>query len=230
MLDLFRSMDRRRLRALKKAQHPVMRAYLSKPFPQERWDWKLAQIISLDFETTGLDPVRHHILSYGSVEVFRGAVIFASATQQFIRSKASIPESSAVIHGITDDAARSGQPLKEALPLLLEQLSGKLLLVHYKRVELGFLDTACRALYGSPFLIPTIDTLELAQRALKLRDRGVGPNQLRLFNLRDTYGLPRYSAHNSLYDAITTAELFLALAAEISPRAELNIGELLTRG
>ena len=229
MLDQFRSMNRRRLRLLKKTKHPVMQAYLSKPFPQESWDWRLAQFVSLDFETSGLDPVRHHILSYGGVEVFRGAIIFGSATQQFIRSKDSIPESSAVIHGITDDAARAGRPLKEALPLLLELLSGKLLLVHYRSVELGFLDAACRSLYGSPFLIPTIDTMELAQRVLKLRDRGVGPNQLRLFNLRDSYGLPRYRAHDSLYDAITTAELFLVLAAEISPKSELRIGQLLTR-
>ncbi len=207
-----------------------MQSYLSNPFQSEKWSWKSAQIVSLDFETTGLDPNQHHLLSYGSVEISRGAIRFGSAMHQFIRSKTSIPESSAVIHGITDDAARAGRPLKEVLPLLLEQLSGKLLLVHYSRIELGFLDAACRALYGSPFLIPTIDTLELAQRVLKLRDYGVGPNQLRLFNLRDNYGLPRYSAHNALYDAITTAELFLVLAAEISPKGELNIGELLTRG
>lgn len=205
-----------------------MQSYLSNPFPPERWSWKSAQIVSLDFETTGLDPHNHQILSYGSVEISRGAIVFGSAMQQFIRSETSIPQSSAVIHGITDDAASAGRPLDEVLPILLAGLSGKLLLVHYKRIEIGFLDAACRSLYGSPFLIPTIDTLELARRVLKLRDYGVGPNQLRLFNLRDTYGLPRYSAHNALYDAITTAELFLALAAEISPKAELRLGKLLS--
>jgi len=226
---MFRSADKRRLRALRQASHPVMQSYLSNPLPSEKCNWKSAQIVSLDFETSGLDPQRHQLLSYGCVEISSAAIVFGSARHEFIRSDATIPESSAVIHGITDDAARAGRPLKQVLPELLEVLSGKLLLVHYRRIELGFLDAACRALYGSPFLIQTIDTLELAQRVLKLRDYGVGPNQLRLFNLRDNYGLPRYSAHDAMYDAITTAELFLVLAAEISPKAKLSVGQLLTR-
>ena len=40
---------------------------------------------------------------------------------------------------------------------------------------------------------------------------------LRLFNLRPRYNLPRYKAHNALSDAIATAELFMALAAEMAP-------------
>lgn len=229
MLGLFQSSDKRRLRALRKASHPVMQSYLSNPFPLEKSNWKTATIVSLDFETTGLDPQSDQLLSYGCVEISNGAILFGSAKHELIRTDLTIPESSAVIHGITDDAASAGRSLKEALPELLERLSGKLLLVHYKRIELGFLDAVCRSLYGSPFLIQTIDTLELAQRVLKLRDYGVGPNQLRLFNLRDKYGLPRYSAHNAMYDALTTAELFLVLAAEISPKAKLSVGQLLTR-
>ena len=229
MLGLFRSPDKLRQRALQRATHPVMRNYLSKPFPPGRWRWKSAPIVSLDFETTGLDPGEHQILSYGHVEIFRGAIEFGSAVHQLVRSQTSIPESSAVIHRITDDASGGGRPLTDILPLLLERLSGKLLLVHYKRIELGFLDAACRSLYGSPFLIPVIDTLELAQRVLRHDRHDVQPNQLRLFNLRDHFGLPRYSAHNALYDAITTAELFLALAAELSPKSELRLRDLLSK-
>ena len=42
----------------------------------------------------------------------------------------------------------------------------------------------------------------------------IAPGDLRLFNLRERYHLPNYKAHNALSDAISTAELFLALAAE----------------
>ena len=229
MLGFLRSWEKRRRRALARASHPVMQAYLSQPFPRERDDWKSAQIVSLDFETTGLDPARDKLLSYGCVEIDRGAIRFGSALHEFIRSATAVPEASAIIHHITDDTARSARPLKEILPHLLERLRGKLLLVHYKRVELGFLDAVCRASYGSPFVIPTIDTLELAQRVLGPQDDRTGAGQLRLFNLRDRYGLPKYSAHDAMYDAITTAELFLVLAAELSPRAPLRIADLLSR-
>ncbi len=229
MLGLFRSQDRRRLRALAKARHPVMQSFLSQPFPREQDDWRSAQIVSLDFETTGLDPERDRLLSYGCIEIDRGTIRFGSAAHEIIRSNVLVPEASAVIHHITDDTARAGRPLQEVLPLLLERLRGKLLLVHFKRVEIGFLDAICRALYGSPFLIPTIDTLELAQRVLKPQDDRAGASQLRLFNLRDRYGLPKYSAHDALYDAMTTAELLLVLAAELSPKKSLCIGDLISR-
>ncbi len=229
MLDRFRSFNKRRSRALDRAAHPVMQKFLSKPFPEERDDWQSARIVSLDFETTGLDPARDKLLSYGSIEIDRGSIRFGSAVHEFIRSATPLPESSVVIHHITDDTARAGRPLKEVLPLLLERLSGKVLLAHYKRIELGFLDTVCRACYGSPFLIPTIDTLELAQRVLGPQEDRAGASQLRLFNLRDRYGLPQYSAHDALYDAITTAELLLVLAAELSPKSSLSVGDLLSR-
>lgn len=229
MLGWFNTPEKRRIRALRQASHAVMKAYLSKPFLSDSISWKSAPIVSLDFETTGLNPAEHRILSYGCVEIFRGAIQLGSAAHQLVQSETAIPESSAVIHRITDDAASSGRPLDEILPALLDRLSGKILLVHYKPVETGFLDAACRALYDSPFVIPTIDTLELAQRLLKRRNYQIQPGRLRLFNLRDDFGLPRYSAHNALYDAITTAELFLALTAEMSPKTELMLGDLLSR-
>ena len=84
-------------------------------------------------------------------------------------------------------------------------------------IEQQFLDVACRKLYGSPFVIATIDTLVIAQRLLTLRNHSIQTGDLRLFNLRPRYNLPQYKAHNALSDAVATAELFLAMAAEINP-------------
>jgi DNA polymerase-3 subunit epsilon len=41
------------------------------------------------------------------------------------------------------------------------------------------------------------------------------------------YGLPQYKAHNALYDALATAELFLAMAAEIAPGGNHQIGSFI---
>ena len=40
-----------------------------------------------------------------------------------------------------------------------------------------------------------------------------GPDSLRLVDLREGYGLPRYKAHDALTDAIATGELLLAMIA-----------------
>ena len=48
---------------------------------------------------------------------------------------------------------------------------------------------------------------------------------LRLGDLRDAYGLPRYAAHDCLVDALSTAELMLAIVAR---DRRTTLGELLS--
>ncbi len=210
----------KRRRAAARATPGAMRDFLLAPTPDACAPLSQIDIVSLDLETTGLNPRRDVILSHGLVTLRDDTIDLASARHEIIRISRQIPEASAVIHGITDDQAASGRPLEIILPELLAQLAGKVMLVHFARVEQRFLDAACRRLYGAPFLTPTIDTLLLAERLFSLRNHSIQPTDLRLFNLRPRYNLPRYQAHNALSDALATAELFLALAAEIQPNPD----------
>ena len=64
-------------------------------------------------------------------------------------------------------------------------------------------------------VFPIIDTLTLAKRLLDRATIPYEPSQLRLFNLRDKYGLPQYGTHNALSDALATVELFFAEIASL---------------
>lgn len=227
MFNFFKSKDQLRAQAWHRARHPVMLKYLSRAFPSPKTPWNEIEIVSLDFETTGLNPHKHQILSYGKVHIRQGRIHLSSAKHELVRQENLIPEESAVIHHITDDEVREARPLEEMLPDLLHALGGKVMLVHYRKIEQGFLNAACQKLYGSPFIIPTIDTLVLSQRVLEKRNHSLEPNQLRLFNLRDSFELPAYKAHNALNDAMTTAELFMKLEGEISPNASTALKRLM---
>ncbi|MGB1110022.1 MAG: exonuclease domain-containing protein [Gammaproteobacteria bacterium] len=226
----------RRKRALAKAeaqvqsnpQAAVMRDFLAVPFPDKKTFCADASIVSLDLETTGLDPKKDEILSIGLVEIHGPAIKLSTAWHEIIRLDRELPAESVVIHQITDDQKDQGKPLEEVLPQLLERLRGKPMLVHFKRIEQNFLDAACRKLYGAPFVIPIIDTLELGQRVFERRNHTVQPNDLRLFNLRPRYNLPQYKAHNALNDALATAELFLAMAAEMGPSDRCKLYDFVT--
>lgn len=228
MLSSLFGIENARRRALKKAPPGPMRDFLDAPLQARDIGCSHSRIVSLDLETTGLDPKQHSILSMGLVEVEDMVIRLDSAWQRIIQPDHQIPEESAVIHQITDDQAAEGLALYEALPQLLERLAGKVMLVHFSRIEQRFLDAACRDLYGTPFLIPTIDTLVLAQRYLSLRNHSIQSGDLRLFNLRPRFNLPRYKAHNALSDALATAELFLAMAAEMAPGSECQLNRFLT--
>jgi DNA polymerase-3 subunit epsilon len=220
MWQRFFSKDFQRRHALSRAAPGVLYDYLATPLPGKKMPCTEAEIVSLDLETTGLDPKKDSILSYGLVHLGDMNIRLESSQHQYISIKQEIPEESAVIHRITDDKAAGGSPLEEVLPELLATLAGKVMLAHYARLEQNFLDAACRELYGAPFVIRTIDTLVLAQRRMEMRNHTIQTGDLRLFNLRPRYNLPQYKAHNALSDAVATAELFLAMAAEMFPAPE----------
>lgn len=228
MWQIFRSLDSKRRHALKSLADNPLKACLSRPFPAGRQSCKETRIIALDFETTGLDPDNDRILSIGLVAIENMVIHLDSAWHQLIRTDRAIPEASAVIHRITDDQARQGRALEEVLPELLARLAGNLLLVHHAAIETGFLQRACRELYGGDFIAPLIDTERLARRRYEKRHQAFNPRDLRLFNLRRHYRLPRYSAHNALSDALSTAELFLAMAADMDVNMNCRIKTLLS--
>jgi DNA polymerase-3 subunit epsilon len=227
MWQKFFSKETQRKRALNRATPGPMQDYLSVSFPRNNTSWQSVEIVALDLETTGLDPKKDHILSFGLVHLKNNSIQLGTAWHEIVQIDEQVPESSAVIHQITDDDSAAGRPLEELLPKLLTRLAGKVILVHYKNIEQNFLDAACRRLYGVPFVIPIIDTLPIALRLMQLRNHTIQPGNLRLFNLRPHFGLPQYKAHNALYDALATAELFLAMAAEMAPSGNYKIGDFI---
>ena len=82
-----------------------------------------------------------------------------------------------------------------------------------------FLNAACRNVFKHNLPLRIIDTLKIEQKKLQHRQQSIETSQLRLFNIRTRYNLPRYKAHNALEDAIATAELFLAM---VNYRDELD--------
>lgn len=228
-LDRFRSLETLRLRALQQAAPGPLRDFLSVPTVGPDTPFKQVPIVSLDLETTGLDPRRDQIVSMGLVEMQGDAIRIDSAWHQLIRVRGELPQQSVVIHNITDDQVAHGKPIEEVLPYLLQRLAGKVMLAHYKAVEQNFLNAICRELYGAPLVMPIVDTLQLGLRVFELQNHTIQPNDLRLFNLRPRYNLPHYRAHNALTDALATAELLLALATEIAPRGNAPLKDFLSR-
>ncbi len=229
MFARFLGKDYRRKKALAKARPGPLADFLATPFPDGKSDCRELEIVALDLETTGLDPGKDLILSIGLVNIDHFGVKLGTAWHSIVRIDRAIPGDSAVIHQITDDQSAAGEPIEELLPQLLARLAGKPMLVHYSPIEQNFVDAACRRLYGAPFVIPIIDTLEIGQRVFERRNHLIQTGDLRLFNLRPRYNLPQYKAHNALSDALATAELFLAMADNLYPGRPCPLNEFLSK-
>jgi len=222
-------LDFRRRRRARLAPPGPLRTYYEVPFPPRSRDWLQAGFLTLDLETTGSDPGVDEIVSAGWVRISGGAIDLGTATRRMVRLSGPMPEASAVIHAITDDEAAQGEPLRAVLVDILRALAGRVLVAHYARTELGFLEAACRRCLGGGLLVPVVDTLQLARRRYSRAGREPARGEFRLDALRMQYNLPGHQMHDALSDAIATAELFLAQAAELSAAGELPLRALLSR-
>ena len=223
------SPETQRKRLVEKTPNGPLKDFLSIPFPADKTDCDTVDYVSLDFETTGLNPRKDHIISIGLVNL-HGAVIELTTARHFvIKTSIDLPEASIAIHQLTHDEVAQGKDLKEVLDELLPLLAGKVMIAHYAQIEFSFLRAACQSIYHGEFIMPVVDTYIIAKRWLERRQRVYSSGDLRLYNLRDKYNLPQYRAHNALYDALSAAELFTAQVAETTSGKPVPLKHFMAR-
>lgn len=219
--------EAKRKRLLKKAPDGPLKQFLAVPFPSLETSIQDLPILALDFETTGLDAKTDKLLSVGFVAMENEQIKLKTSYHQIIKAQTKLEESNVIIHQITDSQKEQGQPLHIVIEKLLKALAGKVMLVHFSRIERQFLQQACLELYGLVPDFPIIDTLVIAKRQLDKRDVAYDPSELRLSNLRHKYQLPDHHGHNALNDAIATAELLLAQVNNKPKADKLQLKDLI---
>lgn len=220
-------LDYRRRQLLKHAAVGPLRDFLATPFPDPRQDYRKADYVALDLETSGLDSRRDRILSIGHVSIHAQRIHLDTARHTLLQTPVPLQGGNVGIHRLTDDMLADGQVLAEVLDALLPELAGKVLLAHHAQIEIGFLRAAYQQLFNADWLMPVVDTQWLARRRLERRHAVYQPAALRLANLRGAHHLPRYPAHHALSDALATAELFLAETAGLGESAPIPLKKLL---
>lgn len=159
-------------------------------------------LISLDIETTGVDPERDAILEIGIVR-FRGEEVLEE-WHCLVDPGRPVPPRITELTGITDELiAREGRPLWEALRQA-ERVIGTLPIVgHNIAFDLSFFQ---RLKYPPAFAKnPSLDTFELAS-ILKPH-----AGRYSLSALAAELGIPLEHSHRALADARTAHKLYVRL-------------------
>ncbi|MGA9573968.1 MAG: exonuclease domain-containing protein [Lysobacterales bacterium] len=177
-------------------------------------------LISVDLELTGLDAKQNQIIAIGWTQVDHGRIHLDANRHIMVNAQQSVGQS-AEIHELMDSDVATGVPQDTALQKLFEAATGRVWLFHHARLDVAFLQKACRGWAGvaPPFVV--LDTMHMELGMRKRRDQPVKQGELTLGALRSSYNLPRYTAHNALIDAFATAELMLAIASKMEPSASL---------
>lgn len=165
----------------------------------------MTSIVSLDIETTGLDPQKDAIIEIGAVR-FNGQRI-EDEWSTLINPGRHIPENITQLTGIDDAMVRHAPRIADVLSELADFVGAAPVLGQNVRFDLGFLQRQ-RVLT----LNPVVDTYELASVLLPTASR------YNLGALGQLLGIPLPATHRALDDARVTHAVYerlLAMAVEL---------------
>jgi DNA polymerase-3 subunit epsilon len=196
--------------------------------PDPSTPWREAEFRVIDLETTGLDPATDEIVSYATVAVAEGKVRPGDSHYQLIRPRHMPGPETIRIHGLLESDLAGAPPLEHALGGLIEAISGRPLVAHVAPVEKSFLGAAL-ATRGLELSNPVIDTAALAIELRRRSRFGFGARRgppIGLADLARSLGLPVHRPHHADGDALTTAQVFIALATHLDARKPQTVGSL----
>jgi DNA polymerase III subunit epsilon len=173
--------------------------------------WRSDELWVVDLETTGLDLRRDKIVSYGAVPIRDGRIHLADAVYGLVGINEPVPPASARIHGIRTQDLQSAPSLRHAVAELDSVIGTNPIVAHCAVIERTLLRRAYHRCYRT-LLNEFIDTAVLAAAALDLHLDGAAVS---LEYAAHALGVPVHNPHHALGDAVTTANLLLALAARL---------------
>jgi DNA polymerase-3 subunit epsilon len=199
-------------------------AYAAAPVAAGSTPWREAAYCVVDLELSGLDPKRHEILSWAAVCIDGGRVTCRTAAEGLVHPRRDVPPESVCIHGLRAPDLATAPSLAEATDALLAAMTGRVLIAHASWVEESFLGPALRA-RGVRLRRPVLDTCALGRLWLCGTD-GSAPPAVSLGMLAARLGLPEHRPHRASGDALTTAQVFVALATLLEEAGPETVGTL----
>ena len=203
----------------------ALRTYRDAEFPPAETPWRQAAFSVVDLEMTGLDPASDEIISFATVTVSGGTVRLDDARYELVRPRRMPDWDTIRIHGLREVDLEGAPPLDKLLNDLLEALTGRPIVAHVAEVERSFLDSALSTL-GTELRNPIIDTASMGMELRRLQhvaparrggdpSTGLAVSSPGLSGLARSLGLPVHRPHHADGDALTTAQVFIALATHL---------------
>jgi len=183
--------------------------YLYDKPPADEW-------VSVDCETTGLNPRKDDIIAIGAVRIVGNRVMTSEALQLLVKPSRAISADAVKVHGLRERDVAQGLDIDEAMRQLLAFIGPRPLVGYYLEFDVALINRAIFPMLGVPLPQPK---LEISAMYYDWKQRGLPPYQhgasidLRLATLMKDLALPTRPAHDALNDAIMAALAFLKLRA-----------------
>jgi DNA polymerase-3 subunit epsilon len=169
------------------------------------------EVVSIDCETTGLDPSRDEIISVAAIKI-RGDRILASETfQAVVRPRVAIAAAAIKVHGLREIDVCNARPMIEIMPDLLRFIGGRPLIGYYIDFDIAMLNNDVAELLGIHLPNPRIEVSGMYYER-KYGDAPPGTQiDLTFANILRDLNLPLFNQHDAFSDALMTAMIYVNL-------------------
>jgi DNA polymerase III subunit epsilon len=195
-----------------------------------RAPWRRIPYAALDLETTGLDPERDAVVSFGVVPVDQGRVRLDLSDYREVKPSADAASRAVAIHGLRPVDLAEAPTFEQVADDLRSALWRRVVIAWSSWVEASFLARTLGGRKGSwERHIVDVRRLVLWLDALDGRGHGAAADTTLAQNA-ERFGVPLERAHHALWDAFVTAQLFLVLASRLEAHGVTRLGPLLRSG
>ncbi|WP_414043319.1 PolC-type DNA polymerase III [Macrococcus sp. EM39E] len=181
-------------------------------------DLKTATYVVFDVETTGLSSQYDKIIELAAVKVKDGEII--DKFERFSNPGERLNETIKNLTGISDDMLIDAPPIEDVLNDFRSFVGDAIYIAHNASFDMGFIDTGFERLGYGATTNGVIDTLELSRTI----NTEMGKHGLNF--LAKKYGVELTQHHRAIYDAETTAHIFMKMLKQLEQLGVTNHKEI----
>ncbi len=195
-------------------QDQRLAAWRDRPPSDGNAPFAASRYVVVDVETSGLNLAKDRLIAIGAVAVRDGRIDLADSLEIVLRQRKISGRDNILIHGIGGTAQAEGVPPAEALLAFLEYLGKSPLIAFHVAFDKTMIDRALKRFLGLKFNHPWADLAYLAPALYPELAR----SHRSLDHWMAYFGIGNYARHSALADALSTAELMLALRPRLVRR------------
>lgn len=173
--------------------------------------YKGDEVVSIDCETTGLNPKKDDIVSIAAVKVKGNRILTSEAFRVVVNPEAHLGASSIKIHQIRKKDVEEERPIRKVLPDLLRFIGNRPLIGYWVDFDVKMISKDVFMMLNICLQNRQIDVCDMYYERKYSRAPPGTKLDLRFAAILEDLSLPPMQAHDAFNDAVMTAQMYLIL-------------------
>lgn len=172
------------------------------------------EVMSIDCETTGLNPKKDDIISLSAIKIRGSRIQTSESLQLTLKPSKNIDQAAIKVHHLRNCDVADGLSAQEAMQQFLQFIGNRPLLGYYLEFDVALLNRLIKPMIGCNLPNPQIELSALYHdyKIERIPQRHV---DLRFQAIREHLDIPDLGTHDAFADALMVAMAYVKLQQRI---------------